>query len=80
MGKASGGIATRAAGPSFPNPGNTFERFSGLLSDRRSIEAWVYLYNWPTDARELIPSGDFLVDRTDVRHDQSRRGWLVTLV
>lgn len=30
------------------------------LQGVKAIPAWIYLYNWPTDTLELMPSGNFL--------------------
>lgn len=38
----------------------TRERDNVTLADGTTVEAWVYIYNYPVGDNMLIPSGDFL--------------------
>lgn len=48
-------------GPEFPEPNEYTRRKQALLlKNGRTMTAWVYLYNHPTEGLELIESGNFL--------------------
>ena len=38
----------------------TREKVNVLCENNQSIKAWVYLYNWPIEELEEIPSGDYV--------------------
>ncbi|TAN64623.1 MAG: gamma-glutamylcyclotransferase [Methylobacter sp.] len=48
-------------GPEFPDP-NEFirKKQSVLLKNGRTVTAWVYIYNHPTEGLELIESANFI--------------------
>jgi len=48
-------------GPGFPKPTEYIRKIQHVrLRSGETIQAWVYIYNRPTDNLELVPSGDFL--------------------
>ena len=50
-------------GPSFPQPAEYIRTIQTIrCQDGRILDAWIYLYNRPTEERQWIPSGDFLSD------------------
>ena len=48
----------------FPQPTEYVRRMQTIrLCSGETLEAWIYLYNWPVDQLELVPSGDFFEAR-----------------
>jgi gamma-glutamylcyclotransferase (GGCT)/AIG2-like uncharacterized protein YtfP len=53
--------AYEECGPGFPEPAEHVRRKAPVqLKDGRQLEAWIYLYNRPTERLRRIDSGDFL--------------------
>jgi gamma-glutamylcyclotransferase (GGCT)/AIG2-like uncharacterized protein YtfP len=53
-------------GPGVTEPAEYIRRMATVRSaGGESVAAWIYLYNWPVDSLEYVPSGDFL----DVRRE-----------
>jgi gamma-glutamylcyclotransferase (GGCT)/AIG2-like uncharacterized protein YtfP len=49
-------------GPDFPEPTEYIRKIQCVrLQGGKAIPAWVYLYNWPMDTLELMPSGNLLI-------------------
>ncbi len=53
--------AYEGCGPGAAQPAEYIRQVATVISTTgESVAAWIYLYNWPVDRLEYVPSGDFL--------------------